>query len=72
MFGPDKCGDNTKLVPPKKIKDPSTKKPDDWDEKKYIPDPEDTKPAGYDDIPKEIPDADAEKEHFLSMMQNQI
>ncbi|VYS49306.1 unnamed protein product [Arabidopsis thaliana] len=120
MFGPDKCGDNTKIVhailtyngknhlikkevpcetdqlthvytfilrpdatysilidnvekqtgslssdwdllPPKKIKDPSAKKPDDWDEKKYIPDPEETKPAGYDDIPKEIPDADAKK-----------
>ncbi|CAN6971610.1 unnamed protein product [Brassica rapa subsp. trilocularis] len=49
------------LLPAKKIKDPSAKKPEDWDDKEYIPDPEDTKPAGYDDIPKEIPDADAKK-----------
>ncbi|CAE5960412.1 unnamed protein product [Arabidopsis arenosa] len=120
MFGPDKCGDNTKqvhailtyngkhhlikkevpcetdqlthvytfvlrpdatysilidnvekqtgslssdwdLLPEKKIKDPSAKKPEDWDDKKYIPDTKDTKPAGYDDIPKEIPDTDAKK-----------
>ncbi|CAF2152296.1 unnamed protein product, partial [Brassica rapa] len=49
------------LLPAKKIKDPSAKKPEDWDDKEYIPDPEDTKPAGYDDIPKEIPDTDAKK-----------
>lgn len=124
MFGPDKCGDNTKkvhailtyngtnhlikkevpcetdqlthvytfvlrpdatysilidnvekqtgslssdwdLLPAKKIKDPSAKKPEDWDDKKYIPDPEDTKPAGYDDIPKEIPDTDAKKVYTI-------
>ncbi|GLT77787.1 hypothetical protein SLA2020_493450 [Shorea laevis] len=33
----------------------------DWDDKEYIPDPEDKKPEGYDDIPKEIPDSDAKK-----------
>ncbi|KAH0461301.1 hypothetical protein IEQ34_008876 [Dendrobium chrysotoxum] len=49
------------LLPPKQIKDPDAKKPEDWDDKEYIPDPEDTKPEGYDDIPKEIPDADAKK-----------
>ncbi|CAF1924364.1 unnamed protein product [Brassica napus] len=49
------------LLPPKKIKDPSAKKPEDWDEQEYIPDPEDKKPDGYDDIPKEIPDTDAKK-----------
>lgn len=49
------------LLPPKKIKDPSAKKPEDWDDKEFIPDPEDTKPEGYDDIPKEIPDTDAKK-----------
>ncbi|KAL5565915.1 hypothetical protein UlMin_029079 [Ulmus minor] len=49
------------LLPPKKIKDPEAKKPEDWDDKEYIPDPEDKKPEGYDDIPKEIPDADAKK-----------
>lgn len=49
------------LLPAKKIKDHSVKKPEDWDDKKYIPDPEDTKPEGYDDIPKEIPEPDAKK-----------
>uniref|UniRef100_M4EPP3 small monomeric GTPase n=2 Tax=Brassica campestris TaxID=3711 RepID=M4EPP3_BRACM len=49
------------LLPPKKIKDPNAKKPEDWDEQEYIPDPEDKKPNGYDDIPKEIPDTDAKK-----------
>ncbi|PPD83374.1 hypothetical protein GOBAR_DD19698 [Gossypium barbadense] len=32
------------LLPPKKIKDPEAKKPEDWDDKEYIPDPEDKKP----------------------------
>ncbi|KAL8222822.1 hypothetical protein R6Q57_020221 [Mikania cordata] len=49
------------LLPPKKIKDPEAKKPEDWDDKEFIPDPEDKKPEGYDDIPKEIPDPDAKK-----------
>ncbi|XP_023922708.2 calreticulin isoform X1 [Quercus suber] len=49
------------LLPAKKIKDPEAKKPEDWDDKEYIPDPEDKKPEGYDDIPKEIPDTDAKK-----------
>ncbi|XP_074311709.1 calreticulin [Silene latifolia] len=49
------------LLPAKQIKDPEAKKPEDWDEKEYIPDPEDKKPDGYDDIPKEIPDVDAKK-----------
>ncbi|XP_039120820.1 LOW QUALITY PROTEIN: calreticulin-like [Dioscorea cayenensis subsp. rotundata] len=47
------------LLPPKKIKDPEAKKPDDWDEKVYISDPEHKKPKGYDDIPKVIPDPNA-------------
>ncbi|KAF2307301.1 hypothetical protein GH714_026181 [Hevea brasiliensis] len=49
------------LLPPKTIKDPDAKKPEDWDDNEYIPDPEDKKPEGYDDIPKEIPDPDAKK-----------
>ncbi|KAM7274170.1 hypothetical protein ACFE04_028834 [Oxalis oulophora] len=49
------------LLPPKKIKDPEAKKPEDWDDKEYISDPEDKKPDGYDDIPKEIPDTEAKK-----------
>ncbi|WP_348240930.1 hypothetical protein, partial [Salmonella enterica] len=49
------------LLPPKKNKEHEAKKPEDCDEKDYIPDPEDKKPEGYDDIPKEIPDPDAKK-----------
>ncbi|KAG6536130.1 hypothetical protein ZIOFF_001174 [Zingiber officinale] len=48
------------ILPPKQIKDPDAKKAN-WDDKEYIPDPEDKKPEGYDDIPKEIPDTDAKK-----------
>ncbi|RZS04997.1 hypothetical protein BHM03_00035405 [Ensete ventricosum] len=32
------------ILPPKQIKDPDAKKPEDWDDKEYIPDPEDKKP----------------------------
>ncbi|XP_025795792.1 calreticulin-like isoform X1 [Panicum hallii] len=53
--------DDWDILPPKKIKDPEAKKPEEWDDKEYIPDPEDKKPEGYDDIPKEIPDPDAKK-----------
>ena len=31
-------------LPPKKIKDPEAKKPEDWDDKAKIDDPEDNKP----------------------------
>ncbi|KAK8545958.1 hypothetical protein V6N12_026765 [Hibiscus sabdariffa] len=48
-------------LPPKRIRDPNAKKPQDWDDKEYIPDPEDKKPEGYDDIPKEVADPDAKK-----------
>ncbi|KAG6384578.1 hypothetical protein SASPL_155598 [Salvia splendens] len=50
------------LLPPKQIKDPEAKKPEDWDDKETIPDPEDTKPEGYDDIPKEPEDWDDEED----------
>ena len=49
------------MLPPKTIKDPNAKKPEDWDEREKIPDPEDVKPAGYDDIPATLPDPDAKK-----------
>lgn len=32
------------FLPPKKIKDPEAKKPEDWDDRKKIDDPEDSKP----------------------------
>jgi calreticulin len=48
------------FLPPKTIKDPEAKKPDDWDERENIDDPDDTKPADYDK-PEHIPDPDAKK-----------
>lgn len=52
--------DNFDFLLPKEIKDPAISKPKDWVDAKKIPDPDDVKPAGYDDIPAEIPDPDAE------------
>ncbi|ONK67580.1 uncharacterized protein A4U43_C05F1510 [Asparagus officinalis] len=49
------------ILPPKEIRDPEAKKPEDWDDRAYIIDPEHKKPEGYDEIPKEIPDLFAEK-----------
>ncbi|GIL91071.1 hypothetical protein Vretimale_9505 [Volvox reticuliferus] len=49
------------MLPPKTIKDPKAKKPEDWDEREEIPDPEDKKPEGWDDIPATIPDKSATK-----------
>ncbi|XP_015212215.1 calreticulin [Lepisosteus oculatus] len=48
------------FLPPKKIKDPEAKKPEDWDEREKIDDPEDTKPEDWDK-PEHIPDPDAKK-----------
>ncbi|XP_057342115.1 calreticulin [Microplitis mediator] len=48
------------FLPPKKIKDPSESKPEDWDDRATIPDPEDTKPEDWDK-PETIPDPEAAK-----------
>ncbi|KAJ8941551.1 hypothetical protein NQ318_011508 [Aromia moschata] len=48
------------MLPPKKIKDPEAKKPEDWDDRATIPDPDDTKPEDWDK-PEHIPDPDASK-----------
>lgn len=48
------------FLPPKKIKDPEAKKPEDWDDKAKIDDPEDAKPEDWDK-PQNIPDPDAKK-----------
>lgn len=48
------------FLPPKKIKDPSQSKPEDWDDKPTIPDPSDTKPEDWDK-PEHIPDPEATK-----------
>lgn len=52
--------DDWDFLPPKKIKDPNAKKPEDWDDKPTIPDPEDKKPEDWDK-PEHIPDPDATK-----------
>eukprot|EP01038_Epipyxis_sp_PR26KG_P007572 gene7572-10316_t len=46
---------------PKEIKDPAVSKPVDWVDAKKIPDPDDKKPDGYDDIAAEIADPEATK-----------
>jgi calreticulin len=46
--------------PSKEIQDPALSKPADWVDTKKIPDPAALKPEGYDDIPRELPDPDAE------------
>lgn len=48
------------FLPPKKIKDPAAKKPEDWEDNPTIDDPEDTKPEDWDK-PEHIPDPDAVK-----------
>eukprot|EP00884_Botryococcus_braunii_P021515 jgi/Botrbrau1/8047/Bobra.13_2s0016.1 len=49
------------ILPPRKIRDPDAKKPEDWDEREKIDDPEDVKPEGWDDEPEMIVDAEATK-----------
>jgi len=49
------------MLPAKEIKDPQSKKPEDWVDERMIADPEDKKPEGWDDIPKQIRDPDAKK-----------
>lgn len=48
------------FLPPKKIKDPSASKPEDWDDQATIPDPDDKKPEDWD-MPEHIPDPEATK-----------
>jgi calreticulin len=49
------------FLPPKEINDPSVSKPADWVDARMIDDPEDVKPEGYDDIPQNVVDPDAEQ-----------
>ncbi|CAD5112255.1 DgyrCDS1486 [Dimorphilus gyrociliatus] len=48
------------FLPPKKIKDPNAKKPEDWDDREKIDDTDDKKPEDWDK-PEHIPDPDAKK-----------
>jgi len=52
--------DDWDFLPPKMIKDPEAKKPEDWDERAKIDDPEDSKPEDWDQ-PEHIADPDATK-----------
>jgi len=49
------------ILLPRQIKDPQASKPSDWVDSKTMADPEDKKPEGWDDTPKEIADPDATK-----------
>jgi len=53
--------DDWTILAPKKIQDPAQSKPADWQDNKFIDDPEDVKPEGYDEIAKEIVDPEASK-----------
>lgn len=48
------------FLPPKTIKDPEAKKPEDWDDRAKIDDDADTKPEDWDKA-ENIPDPDAKK-----------
>merc|ERR1711887_366381 len=52
--------DDWDFLPPKKIKDPEAKKPDDWVDNAKLDDPEDSKPEDWDK-PEHIADPDATK-----------
>ncbi len=52
--------DDWDFLPPKEIKDPEAKKPEDWDDREKIDDPEDSKPEDWDK-PEHIADPDATK-----------
>merc|ERR1711953_856959 len=52
--------DDWDFLPPKKIKDPEAKKPDDWVDQAKLDDPEDVKPENWDK-PEHIADPDATK-----------
>ena len=53
--------DDWEFLQPRMIKDPSAKKPADWDDRAKIPDPTDTKPAEWDSIPATIDDPEAKR-----------
>jgi len=53
--------DEWDILAPREIQDPDAKKPIDWVDQKMIPDPNDVKPEGWDDIPRKIKDENAKK-----------
>jgi len=53
--------DDFDLLEPKKVAEPGSTKPADWDDRPRIADPEHKKPAGWDDIPTHIPNPKATK-----------
>merc|ERR1712107_765041 len=59
-MGTGSLTDDWDFLPPKKIKDPEAKKPDDWVDQAKLDDPEDAKPEDWDK-PEHIADPDATK-----------
>lgn len=53
--------DHWEMLPPKTIKDPEAKKPEDWVDEPTVVDETDKKPEGWDDIPEMVPDSNAKK-----------
>jgi len=53
--------DDWNILAPKKINDPAQSKPKDWVDDPMIDDVNDVKPADWDSVPAEIPDASAKK-----------
>jgi calreticulin len=49
------------ILPPKEIDDPSAKKPEDWVDNPTVPDVNDVKPDGWDDVPEFVTDDSATK-----------
>ncbi|TPX68508.1 hypothetical protein SpCBS45565_g03077 [Spizellomyces sp. 'palustris'] len=44
------------FLPPKKINDPKVSRPENWDDRETLPDPDDFMPSDWEDEPEEIPD----------------
>lgn len=60
--------DSFDFVPPLYVLDQSARKPLDWVDDEFVPAPGSAgKPAGYDDVPREIPDAEAEQPDLWSV-----
>jgi len=53
--------DDWDFLKPKTIPDPAVSKPTDWVDEPKMDDPDDVKPADWDEIPKEIADPEASK-----------
>ncbi|XP_074783940.1 calreticulin-like [Athene noctua] len=60
MVASGKLEDDLEFLPPRKINDPTVRKPIDWDDQMQIDDPNDIKPEGWDE-PEYVMDTSAGK-----------